>query len=152
MQKIIFMLFVSFIFMTHSPLLLAQNAESKKSESQASPRTSSKISSTKIMINALLLAEIYRKIQKVSGSEDSSQISPLLNQLNGTLDEVIAFKDSFTPQKRQKVEGQLFKLKNQIQIMAKEQKKDFQSQSLQLTSTLLDLVDTLLDKSKGNTL
>jgi len=153
MQKIISMLCASFVFLIHFPLLLAQNTESKKTESQHT-QTNSRVSTAKIIGNALLLAEIYRKIQKVSGSADSSQISPLLNQLNGSLDEVIAFKDSFTPQKRQKVETQLFKLQNQIKAISESQKKDFQSNTLQLTSTLLDLVDTLLDKSssKGNTM
>ncbi len=142
-----------FILLSHSSILFAENTESKKTESQPA-QGHSKVSTAKIIGNALLLAEIYRKIQKVSGSTDSSQISPLLNQLNGSLDEVIAFKDSFTPQKRQKVETQIFKLQNQIKAMSESQKKDFQSSTLQLTSTLLDLVDTLLDKSssKGNTM
>lgn len=126
-------------------------AQSKPAESQSSQNeNSSKVSSVKIFANALLLADIYRKIQKIAGTENRDQLNPLLTQLNGALDEVLAFKNSFTPQKRQKIELQLTKLKSQMQVMAESQSKEFKNTGLQLTSTLLDLVDTLLDKAQGN--
>lgn len=127
------------------------HAESKPAESQGAANNSdSKISSSRIFANALLLADIYRKIQKISGNEDRDVLNPILNQLNAALDEVIIFKNSFTPQKKQKIEIQLTKIKGQIQLLTETQSKDFKSSSLQLTSALLDLVDILLDRSQGN--
>jgi hypothetical protein len=148
MKKMIYGL-VTFMLWTHAFPILA--SESKAAESQTSKNNSdSKISSARVFANALLLADIYRKMQKIAGTEDRDQLNPLLNQLNGALDEVLAFKNSFTPQKRQKIELQLSQLKKQIQGMAESQSKELKTNSLQLTSTLLDLVDTLLDKSQGS--
>ncbi len=142
-------LFTLILLSTQTLPLLA--TESKTAESQSTQNeNNSKVSSAKIFANALLLADIYRKMQKIAGTENRDQLNPLLTQLNGALDEVLAFKNSFTPQKRQKIETQLGKLKNQIQGIAETQSKDLKNTSLQLTSTLLDLVDILLDKSQGN--
>ncbi len=127
-------------------------SESQKAESQSSSENSGKVSKAQIIGNALLLANIYRKIEKISGTPNAEELSPLLNQLDKGLDEVLAFKNSFTPEKRKKVETQLNKLKSQIKFMAESQSKNIQTNTLQLTSTLIDLVDTLLDKSKGNAL
>jgi hypothetical protein len=138
---------ITFIAMQSIPPC-AQGTESKKAESQASPNNS-KISSATIFANALLLAEIYRKIEKIANKEDKSQLTPLLNQLNTSLDQVLSFKDSFTPLKRQRIESQLFTLKNQIQAMTEIQSKELKNSSLQLASSLLDLVDVLLDRSKA---
>ncbi|GEM_PF-3996124 len=148
MQKIVLTTLLILTLETHSFFLLAQNTESKKLESQNSAQNSVKVSTVKIISNALLLAEIYRKIQKISGNEDKNQLTPLLNQLNNLLDEVLAFKNSFSGFKKQKVENQLFNLKNQIQALAQSQSKELKKNSLELTSTLLDLVDTLLDKAR----
>lgn len=142
-------LFTLILLSTQTLPLLA--TESKTAESQSSQNdNNSKVSSAKVFANALLLADIYRKMQKIAGTENRDQLNPLLTQLNGALDEVLAFKNSFTPQKRQKIEIQLGKIKNQIQSIAETQSKDLKNTSLQLTSTLLDLVDILLDKSQGN--
>ncbi len=148
MKKILSITTLSIIlFQTSS--LLAKSSESLKAESQSYQETS-KVSSATIFTNALLLANIYRKIEKISQNknEDKSQLTPLLEQLNAGLDQVISFKDSFTPSKKQRVEKQLTTLKGQIQSMAQVQSKELKKSSLELASTLLDLVDVLLDRSK----
>jgi len=146
MKKILALSLVALATNQWNPAFL-RAAEAKKAESQ-SIQNNSKVSTTSILANALLLAEIYRKIQRIANQEDKAQLTPLLNQLNTSLDQVLAFKESFTPIKRQRVETQLLSLKGQIQAMAVSQSKEFKNSSLQLASSLLDLVDILLDKSK----
>lgn len=142
-----FILIQSLLSLSFTPLTQAagaQNAESLSAETQAT-----KVSKATIFANALLLAEIYRKIEKIANKEDKSLLTPLLNQLNMGLDQVLSFKDSFTPLKRQKIERQLFSLKNQITSMTQMQSKELKNSSLQLAASLLDLVDVLLDRSKA---
>lgn len=151
MKKILSITLLGIITLQNASIF-AQHSETQKTESQNSNQ-SSKVSSATIFANALLLAEIYRKIEKISksGNEDKSQLTPILEQLNSGLDQVLSFKDSFTPSKRQRIEGQLTTLKGKIQSMAQLQNKELKKSSLELASGLLDLVDVLLDRSKPET-
>src|SRR4030095_7905433 len=62
---------------------------------------------TSMIDEALTLVEIYGKVRKIIGEDDSSELKGQLDQLNMALDKVLYFKHSFTPQKLESIERQL---------------------------------------------
>jgi hypothetical protein len=97
------------------------------------------------MEEALVLMQIYGKIRMIVGQEDRSNLKAQLDELNGALDEILAFKNSFTPKKMEKVEKQLNHLKSCITEMGSSNVSQVKSEGTKLLNSLLNLISVIME-------
>ncbi len=111
------------------------------------PPSSSTTSSTasSILEDASKLMDIYLKIRLLSGASKGSDLTPYLDQLNGVLDKVLAFKESFTPEKKEKVVKQLDHMKKETQKIAELEGARLKKNLGTLGGEILELVKILAE-------
>src|SRR4030095_1308088 len=103
MKKFFFHLTPALLLIFFTPSL--SQGQSRPAESRPATLNTSMID------EALTLVEIYGKVRKISGEDDSSELKGQLDQLNMALDKVLYFKNSFTPQKMERIDKQMKQVK-----------------------------------------
>ncbi|MFO1520113.1 MAG: hypothetical protein U1F57_10700 [bacterium] len=124
--------------------LLWAKSESQGAQSQPESRS---FHSKSMMDEALTLLEIYGKIRRVAGKDDRSELKVNLDRLNGVLDEILSFKESFTPQKLSKVEKQLNRVKTAVTEIGNMDANKMKGQINLLTDSLFELMKVLMESS-----
>src|SRR4030095_11400014 len=94
-----------------APLPLKAKSETRPAETQPETRP---IKSTSMIDEALTLVEIYGKVRRIIGKDDRSGLKVQLDELNGALDQILYFKNSFTPKKMQRIEKQMAQVKGDV--------------------------------------
>ena len=95
------------------------------------------------------LIQIYSKIQRLAGTKDLRGMNEVLTLLDKTLDEIIAFQESWTPEKKQKIKNHLGAIKKEASQMADVERLELKSHAISLSEKLLKLVQDLAD-TKSN--
>jgi uncharacterized protein DUF3347 len=112
---------------------------------ESQPETRS-LHSKSMVDEALTLMEIYAKVRRILGKDDRSEMKVQLDQLNNALDEILSFKNSFTPMKMEKVERQMNQIKTDVSNLAAPQDlSGVRNQFMKLSDSLLKLVKTLME-------
>ena len=133
------------------PIVLDSTAFAK-TETQSQPTAESQTKtetrsfhSKSMMDEAIALIEVYNKIRTIAGKDDRSELKVYLDQTNQILDQILAFKNSFTPQKVGKIEKKLNQVKSDISQMSSFDAQKIRTQTTQLTSSMFDLIKTLME-------
>jgi len=134
-----------FFSSSQSSILFAQ-AATQPAESKPATRP---LHSKSMLEEALTLMEIYGKIRKVIGKDDRSELKVQLDRLNGTLDQILAFKATFTPKKLKRVEDQLNQVKSDITAMGDLNIRQIKNESSRLLASLMRLVTVLMEPAPG---
>ena len=128
-----------------SPPSLWARPESQPESKKFDPQPGATLRAKSTMEEALVLMEIYTKIRKITGNDDRSQLKAQLDQLNSALDEVLAFKSSFTSKKLEKVEKQLNHVKSCISDIGASNVNQMKNQGTKLLNSLLDLISVIME-------
>lgn len=117
----------------------------KTTETQTSIITPN--SETKKLDEALLLVDIYAKLQQLKSAapHEISSTKPVLQGLNRALGEVVEFKQSFTPEKKQKIETQLHAVQRDLNKMAEAQSELSKNNLNKVSSSIVDLLKSFLE-------
>lgn len=106
----------------------------------AEPET--KPSST-LLEEAETLAQIYLKLRLLGSSLEGPELKGYLEAMNQGLDKVLAFRDSFTPEKKKKIEGQLKNLQKESAKLLDRNAEQIRKDLPKLVDHLHELVKTL---------
>jgi len=101
---------------------------------------------------ALTLVEIYGKVRRIIGKDDRSELKVQLDRLNGALDEILYFKNSFTPKKLERIEQQMGRVKADAAGLIGQDVDGARKQFLRLSDSLLELVKSLMEPAPENRL
>jgi hypothetical protein len=114
-------------------------------ETSSTTKNLTTTSSNTVLQDALALVEIYYKIRSLAGQNETSQLQPQLQRLNLILDKVIAFKASFTPEKRNRIERDLNEVKKELASFADLAPSEMKSNLPRLTDRIWKLARVLLE-------
>ena len=140
-----FQIFFTVLWALTSALPVWAKAESQPETKTSESKPSAAFRAKSTMEEALALMQIYGKIRKIIGKEDRSELKGQLDQLNSALDEILAFKSSFTPKKLEKVEKQLNHLKSCITDISSANLDQLKNQSSKLLGSLMNLITAIME-------
>lgn len=99
--------------------------------------------SATLMEEAETLAQIYVKLRLLGSSLEGPELKEYLNAMNRGLDKVLAFRNSFTPEKKKKIEGQLKNLQKESAKLLDHNAEQIRKDLPKLVDHLHELVKTL---------
>src|SRR5262245_10206160 len=147
MEKIFLMTLWGVVLLQGSLLFAAVESRPAEPQPGGKSQVESRALYSKSMVDeALTLMEIYTKVRRILGKDDRSEMKVELDQLNNALDEILSFKNSFTPKKMEKIEKQMNKVKNDVSSLAAPQSLSrAQNQFAKLSDSLLNLIKILME-------
>jgi len=99
--------------------------------------------SATLLEEAETLAQIYLKLRLLGSSLEGPELKEYLDAMNRGLDKVLAFRDSFTPEKKKKIEGQLKSLQKESAKLLDRNAEQIRKELPKLVDHLHELVKTL---------
>lgn len=99
--------------------------------------------SASLLEEAETLARIYVKLRLLGSSLEGPELKEYLDAMNRGLDKVLAFRDSFTPEKKKKVESQLKNLQKESHKLLDRNAEQIRKELPKLVDHLHELVKTL---------
>ncbi len=79
--------------------------------------------------------------------DEQQALQPQLDRLNKLLDEMLDFKESLTPEKKAKIEGQLERVKEDVKGFSNIPAREIKKQFLKLSESLITLVNLIMESS-----
>jgi hypothetical protein len=146
MKQSLFLIVSVFLLINFANLIIPSRiyAAHLNNPTESQPE-SGKVSTPSTSEDTSTLIEIYGKIRHIAGNKDSSELRPYLHKLNEVLDEVLSFKNSFTPEKKKKLEKQLNQVKKEVVGLEGLEVSQLKGQLEKLSDSLFKLVKVLVE-------